>query len=103
MLQAHTSHGNEQIGDPGRWRVIWCDQLRLDSESQFWDALSSREPVNRRPVRTTPARPPAGEKAPPKWLRDQLVRLAGVSQSEVYEMTEADALQRWEDFKAGHG
>lgn len=93
ILRTKASHSDDEIGDPSLWRRIWRDQLALDSEAQFWEALESGRPVDR----TQSAPPPAGPSLP-GWLVDTLIRKAGMSLEEVAQMTEQEARDRLNEF-----
>jgi hypothetical protein len=93
ILRTRASHGNEQIGDPSLWRHIWRDQLGLEAEDQFWEALETREPV----VRTAPEPAPSGPSLP-AWLVDALVRQARVPFGQVAAMSDEEARERLNEF-----
>jgi hypothetical protein len=93
ILRTKASHSDDEIGDPSLWRRIWRDQLALESEDQFWEALESGKPVNR--TRSVPA--PAGPSLP-GWLVDSLIRKVGMSPEEVARLTEQEARDRLNEF-----
>jgi hypothetical protein len=93
ILRTKASHSNEQIGDPSLWRHIWRDQLGLESEDQFWEALATGEQVDR----TAPEPAPSGPSLP-AWLVNALVRQAGVPFAEVAAMSEEEARERLNEF-----
>ena len=52
LLQTHISHSRRGGPSPGRFGVILREQIKI-SRAQFWEALSSGEPVARpAPVET---------------------------------------------------
>lgn len=93
ILRTKASHGDDEIGDPSLWRRIWRDQLALESEDQFWEALESGKPVDR--TRSAPA--PAGPSLP-GWLVDSLIRKVGMSPEEIARMTEQEGRDRLNEF-----
>jgi hypothetical protein len=93
ILRTKTSHSDDEIGDPGLWRRIWRDQLGLESEDQFWEALASGDPVDRAESTPTPAGPSL-----PGWLVDSLIRKVGIAPEEVARMTEQEARDRLNEF-----
>lgn len=94
ILKTKVLRGRGQLGDPTLWRHIWRDQLGLESEEEFWEALSTGEPVDRgRAAEAPPAKPNI-----PGWLHRNLVMLVGVLDDEVAKMTEEEANARWTEF-----
>lgn len=91
VLRTKVSHGRGSIDDPSLWRHIWRDQLGLESEDDFWNAINSGDPPDRFPA--TPE-PPAGP-SKPAWLENSLIFIAGVPEEEVAQMTEDEATKRW--------
>ena len=94
ILRTKASHGNDEIGDPSLWTRIWRDQLGLESEEQFWNALKTGNPVERD---TEPVAPPPAETVP-HWLVRRLVSEAGIPESEVRQLTREAAQQRLDRF-----
>ncbi|MGH3038598.1 MAG: cytotoxic translational repressor of toxin-antitoxin stability system [Gaiellaceae bacterium] len=94
ILRTKVSHGSGQYGDPGLWRHIWRDQLGLDSEEQFWEALRTGEPVER----AVAAEAPPSKPAIPGWLLSRLVFTVGIPEEEVNQMTLEEADARWTEF-----
>ena len=92
ILRTRASHSNEQIGDPGLWQRIWRDQLGLEREEQFWEALRTGEPVARE---ATAKAPPSGPSIP-GWIVQGLLR-SGVTEAEIRELDAAAAQQRLEE------
>lgn len=92
VLRTRASHSNEQIADPNLWQRIWREQLGLESEDQFWEALRSGEPVHRAPQ--APDRP-AGSSIP-AWVVQGLLR-AGVREEEIRDLDATEAQRRLED------
>jgi hypothetical protein len=90
ILRTRASHGNDQIGDPALWKRIWSEQLGLDNEQQFWDALNSGKPV---PRGTTEPAAPAGPSLP-LWLYRKLLVEVRVPEAELASLSEAQALAR---------
>ena len=91
VLRTRASHSDEQIGDPGLWQRIWRQQLGLESEDQFLDALKRGEPVTRE-AQVPPA--PTGASIP-AWVVHGLLR-AGAPESEIRELGADDAQRRLE-------
>ena len=89
ILRTRVSHGNDEIGDPGPWKHIWHEQLALDDERQFWDALKSGTPVDRSPVRVTR---PTGPSLPAS-LAGPLSKVFKLSPAELSGLTEEQAAQ----------
>jgi hypothetical protein len=94
IVRTKASHGNDQIGDPSLWERIWRDQLGLESEEHFWEALRTKRPVDRG---TADAQPPAGETVP-LWLVRRLVLEVGVPEAEVRRLTREEAQARLDRF-----
>jgi hypothetical protein len=92
VLRTRASHGNEQIGDPNLWQRIWRDQLGLESEDQFWEALQTG---NRVPRATDAPDRPAGSSVP-AWVVQGLLR-AGVAEEEIRRLDATEAQRRLED------
>ncbi len=95
ILRTRVSHGDDEIGDPSLWRHIWRDQLELESEELFWEALASGQPVDRSPPSPAPSGP-----ALPGWLVDKLIRTVGLAPAEVAAMNEQEAHDRLNEFYA---
>lgn len=91
VLRTKASHGNDEIGDQTLWHHILRDQLELESEEEFWEALRTGEPVAR--VRAEPARPTGPSM--PTWVVSGLLR-AGVAEAEIRQMSPEEARQRLE-------
>lgn len=92
ILRTKASHGNAEIGDPGLWHHILRDQLELESEDQFWEALRTARPVPRAPAERSP---PVGTSTP-GWVVSGLLR-AGVPESETRTMSPEEAQHRLEE------
>ena len=93
ILRTKVSHANEEIGRD-LWRHIWRDQLALESEDQFWEALESGKAADRtRPEETAPSGPTL-----PAWLVDNLIRQAGVPLEQIAQMTVEEARERLNEF-----
>ena len=92
ILRTRASHSNEQIGDPRLWHRIWKDQLGLENEDQFWEALRTGEPVARAGVGE---REPEGPSSP-AWIVQGLLR-AGVPETEIRELDAESARERLEE------
>ena len=96
ILRTRVSHGRgPACDDPALWNRIWRHQLALASEAEFWEVLRTRRPAGRSPIRhgapTTAPRQPGM----PAWLFEFLVNVTGVSESDVLDMTEDEAMQRY--------
>lgn len=94
ILKTKVSRGRGHYADPNLWRHIWRDQLGLESEEQFWEALRTRKPVDR----AGEADAPAAEPGIPGWLHRNLVMVVGVPDDEVGAMTPEEANARWREF-----
>jgi hypothetical protein len=94
VLRTRVSHGRDSIEDPALWHRIWRDQLGLASEEEFWNALRSGEPIDRRPQS---AMAPSGP-SKPGWLLNSLIFVAGLPEEEVERLTVEEATQRWLEF-----
>jgi hypothetical protein len=92
ILRTKVSHGKGQIGDPGLWRRIWRDQLGLDREDLFWQALRESRPVDRGGASPTP---PTGPSVP-AWVVAGLLR-AGVQEADLRSLTADEARRRLEE------
>ncbi|MGH3143873.1 MAG: hypothetical protein ACRDO9_12205, partial [Gaiellales bacterium] len=92
ILRTRASHSNEQIGDPGLWQRIWKEQLGLENEEQFWEALRTGERVHRV---TGGQSPPEGPSIP-AWVVQGLIR-AGVPEAEIRELDAESAPRRLEE------
>lgn len=96
ILLTKVSRNNKEYG-PGLWKHIWSDQLQLESEEQFWEALRSGKPVPRPQDQT--ASP--DKETIPGWLVQQLHYTVGVRMDEIRDMSAAEAQERWEAFQRG--
>ncbi len=96
ILQTKVSRGAGRYGDPNLWRRIWRDQLGLDDEDQFWEALRTRKPVDRATAQPEP--PPASATAKPAWLHKNLVLIVGIPEAEVLALSAQEAHARWTEF-----
>lgn len=94
VLRTKVSHGRDSIDDPSLWKRIWRDQLALDSEDEFWEALSAKRPVDRSAA--TPPAPTGPSK--PAWLVNSLIFTAGLPEGEVAELSVKEAERRWLEF-----
>lgn len=94
VLRTKVSHGRGSIEDPGLWSRIWRDQLALDSEDEFWQALRAKRPVDRS---TAAPAPPIGP-SKPGWLVNSLIFIAGLPEEEVERLSVEEAERRWLEF-----
>lgn len=94
VLRTKVSHGRGSIEDPGLWSRIWRDQLALDSEDEFWQALRTGRPVDRS---AAPSAPPSGP-SKPGWLVNSLIFVAGIPEEEVERLSIKEAKRRWLEF-----
>ncbi len=92
ILRTKVSHGGGEIGDPGLWRRIWREQLGLECEEQFWEALRAGEPVDRGAAQPSP---PAGPSIP-AWVVAGLLR-EGVPEAEIRELDAGEAQRRLQE------
>ena len=95
ILRTCVSHGRGEIRDPGLWTRIWRDQLGLESEDDFWQALRGGRPVDRGGAA---AEPPTGPSIP-GWVVAGLIR-AGRSEAELGGLTADEARQLLEELWA---
>lgn len=87
VLRTRVSHGDgPAFGDPGLWSHVWRDQLGLDGEEQFWEALRTGKPVTRGSVIATIG-PPAPVEPKPAWLVEYLIYRAKIPEQQVHEMS----------------
>lgn len=94
ILRTRVSHGRgPAVRSDGAWRDVWRTQLALASEDDFWRALKTGKPVERR---GDPAarRPPADAALKPEWLVRALVEDHGVPLGDALAMSEAEARRR---------
>ena len=92
VLRTKASHGSDEIGDPRLWHHILRDQLELESEEQFWEALRSGRLVARVPAQPGP---PSGPSMP-TWVVSGLLR-AGVAEADIRRMSPEEARARLEE------
>jgi hypothetical protein len=95
ILRTKASHGDDEIGRD-LWNHIWREQLALEGEGQFSEAMETGKPVDR--TRAEEA-PPSGPSLP-AWLVNNLIRQAGVPPEEVALMSEEEARRRLNEFYA---
>lgn len=91
ILRTRVSHGSGRIEDRDLWHRIWRDQLGLEREEQFWDALRARRPVVRSRAE---AERPAGPSMPAWIVAGLLAR--GVPEAEVRALGPEEARRRLE-------
>lgn len=92
VLRTRVSHGRgPAFDDPSMWSHVWRDQLGLDSEDDFWEALRSGDPVPRGAVAASPPDAPAKE----LWLVEFLIHVTGISEADVLAMEEDEAMTRY--------
>ena len=92
ILRTRVSHGSGEIGDAGLWKRIWRDQLGLESEHVFWQALVDRRPVDRGDAR------PAAPSGPsiPGWVAAGLLR-SGMLEVDISALDAAEAQRLLEE------
>ena len=95
VLRTKASHSNEQIADPNLWQRIWRDQLGLDDEEQFWEALRTSDPVER--SMQGPHRPATS--SIPAWVVQGLLR-AGMREEEIRGLDASEAQRQLEDISS---
>lgn len=88
VLETRVSHSAKKTMSPGRWKAILRDQLQV-SEEDFWQALRSKEPVQR------PSAPPAeGEiQQVPAWAAAVLSSRLKMSLAEITALGRDRAIQ----------
>ncbi len=93
ILRTKASHSNAEIGK-ALWRHIWKEQLAVENEEQFWEALRTGRPVDREA--------PAGPSRPtlPGWLVQKLLGEVGLSEAELRDMTEDEARHRLHEHRS---
>lgn len=94
MLRSKRSVGKDQdaIG-PDLFRQILRVQLRI-SESDFWGAVRTGTAVAR------PSTPPRAPAALPAWLVERLRREVGLTDPEIFRLSEPDARRRLEEHRS---
>lgn len=95
ILTTKVSRNKKQYGD-AFWRHIWREQLGLESEDEFWEALQTGKPVPRKADAAPPERPTITA-----WLVERLTYTVGVPPEEIAQMSPEEAEQRWEAFQRG--
>ncbi len=93
ILRTKVSRNKKEYGE-SFWRLILREQLRLDSEEQFWEALETGKPVRRARDVTPPERPTI-----PVWLVERLIYTVGIPVSEVSQMTQEEAEELWHSYR----
>lgn len=88
ILLTTASRSKAQIGK-SLWAHIWRDQLALESEAQFWDALCTGRPVERGGRLAGPVKPTL-----PGWLVARLLGEVGLAEAELRDLTEEEGLRR---------
>lgn len=91
---SHGSSGDPAFDDPQMWKSVWAKQLGLDAEEQFWEALKTKQPVQRGAAAET-AQPEGPSK--PTWLVDWLIHRMGLDEAEVLAMSEDEAMARFSE------
>lgn len=89
ILYTRISHGNEQIYSLDLFKHILREQLQIE-ESQFWDAVDK----GIKPKRPTPTATPQHQGIDAKLARN-LITKVGLSQTELADMTQANAVSIW--------
>lgn len=97
VLRTKASHGRDEIGDESLVRHILRDQLEV-TEDEFWAAVDDGTPPDR-----GGAHPPIGERdepahSLPDWLAVNLAVLVGLSDEEIAQLSEDQALARWNEW-----
>lgn len=93
VLSTRVSHGPGQIDDPGLVAAILRDQLAV-SEEDLWRCVDHGV----LPPRPQPAAPdPPGEVLDAKLVRN-LIRKVAMSETEIGQLTRAEAVARWQQF-----
>ena len=88
-LYTRASHGRGQPQDADLFRHLLRDQLAIDEE-QFWAAVDQ----GKAPTRTTPTTQQSGPGIDAKLARNLLTKV-GVSPVDLSQMTQSDAVERW--------
>lgn len=96
VLRTRVSHGAGEIGDAGLWKRIWRDQLGLETEEAFWEALRTGRPVERG---AAVADPPVGPSLP-GWVVAGLLT-AGRSEAEIRGLAADEATRLLHELWAG--
>lgn len=96
ILRTRVSRGRgPACDDPALWNRIWRHQLGLASEAEFWEVLRTRRPANRSQTDRGASTEAPKQPTMPAWLFEFLVNVIGVSENDVLDMTEDQALQRY--------
>lgn len=91
ILRTRVSRGRgPACDDPALWSRIWRYQLALESEADFWEVLHTRRPASRGAPAVAPKQP-----GMPAWLFEFLLNVIGLSEDDVLDMTEDEAMQRY--------
>ena len=100
ILRTRASFGKAQIGDPSLVQRILRDQLEV-SEEEFWRAVDDGVPPDR-PTSGAVQPEQGGEPAHrlPDWLAVNLAVKVGLSDDQIAQLSEEDALQAWNDWCA---
>ena len=95
ILRTKASPGNDELADARLWRHILRDQLELESEDQFWEALRSGRSVLRAAAEPSP---PTGPSIP-TWVVSGLLK-AGIAEAEIRAMSPEQAQHRLEELRS---
>jgi hypothetical protein len=95
ILRTHASRSGSKTMNPGRFKAILSDQLRL-GEAEFWDVLRTKSPAPR------PSSAPEPEpRSLPLWLALALEREVGLTREQIAELDEIDARRRLDEARSG--
>ena len=92
LLRTRVSLGRgPAFDDPGLWRHVLRDQLGLEDETLFWEALKTGAPVQRESTQTATISEPGKE----AWLYEFLLHVVGLSEEEIDLMSPEEAMERY--------
>ena len=94
VLRTRVSHGRGRIENPDLWSRIWRDQLALEDEGEFWEALRTKRP----PDRGSAGPPSPAGPSKPGWLVNGLIFIAALPEEEVRALSVEEAERRWLEF-----
>lgn len=89
ILRTRVSFGSgSAFDDPRLWQRVWRVQLGLESEEEFWEALSTGKSP-RRGAQQQSAREPGI----PAWLFEYLIHRMSRDENDVLKMSEEQAME----------
>ena len=89
VLRTKISRGGTGIDDPGLWKHVLRDQLRV-SEDEFWAVLAEKRPANRG---APPLASGVGEEEIPTYVAEGLLKV-GLHDDQIMQISADKALAR---------